>query len=133
MSEVKRKGPYPTVVVKGQSFTNVKRVTVPKQSLSLREILKRYIRKEPLPGSNDGVYEERWGDLEKLSKADITVQMEKVEELKGKIKRTRDRELERLNAEKERLRKEVESRALPKEPPTGGGEPPVKSPPLQGS
>lgn len=89
---------YPPVPVRGQDFSNVKKVTVPKQSLSLREILKRYVRREPLPGVQDGTYDERFGDIEKLAKADIVVQMEKIDELKATIKRVRKKEADRIEA-----------------------------------
>lgn len=81
----------------GLSFVGVKRQTVPNQSLSLREIIKRFIRREPLPLSNDGVYEDRYTDLEKLSKADITVQHEYLRSVKSKI-----REFERGEEEKKK-------------------------------
>lgn len=67
------------------SFKDVKRTVVPNQSMSLREIVRRFVRRESLPLSQDGVYEERFGDLEKLAKADITVQFERVAEIKDQI------------------------------------------------
>lgn len=73
---------YPSRTEKGQSFKGVKRYAVPNQSMTLQEILRRFIRKESLPVAKEGVYEERFGDLEKLSKKDITEQFEVVEELK---------------------------------------------------
>lgn len=59
--------------------------TVPSQSLSLREIIRRFVRHESLPVHKDGVYEDRMGDLEKLSNADITEQLERAEDIKSKI------------------------------------------------
>jgi hypothetical protein len=76
---------YPAVQITGQSFEHVKRVTLPNQSMSLQEIVRRFIRKESLPISKDGMYEDRFGDLEKLSRMDIVDQMAKVEELKSQI------------------------------------------------
>jgi len=90
---------YPTRHIKGQSFIGTPKVRVPKQSLSLREILKRYIRREPLPGTNDGIYEERFGDIEKLAKSDIVIQMEKVDSLKATAAHVRKKESDRLAAE----------------------------------
>lgn len=79
----------------GQSFVGIKRCTVPNQSLSLREILKRFVRREPLPLHREGSFEERFGDLEKVARADITVQMEEAEKLRSAIagynKRVRDK------------------------------------------
>lgn len=108
---------YPKFLAKGQDFSNVARVTVPKQSLSLREILRRYVRREPLPSTTDGVYEERFGDLEKMSKGDIIDQMENVEVLKGKISRAKQKELDRIA----KIKADAEAAAaaaLPKPTPT---------------
>jgi len=55
------------------------------QSMSLREIIRRFIRKEALPIERQGIYEDRFEDLEKLGKQDITVQMERAEDLREKI------------------------------------------------
>lgn len=109
----------------GQSFVGVKRSTVPKQSLSLREILKRYVRREPLPGTNDGIYEERFGDIEKISKADITVQMEKVDELKAMADRIRKREDDRLAKEKADREAAFDARNLPPVRPNPSPTPPT--------
>lgn len=72
----------PTV---GQTFYHCKRMTVPGQSLSLAEILRRYVRREPLPQSHEGTYETRFGDLEKIARMDIVDQMEIVDSLKAQI------------------------------------------------
>lgn len=76
---------YPQVKVPGQSFEGVSRVVVPNQSMSLQEIIKRFVRRESLPVAKDGYYEERFGDIEKLAHADMVIQMERVEELKSQI------------------------------------------------
>lgn len=89
---------YPSVKVTGRSFVGVKRVTMPNQSLSLREIVQRFIRRESLPVSHEGLYEDRFGDLEKLSRQDIVVQMERVEELKAQIDAFNKREIARAEA-----------------------------------
>lgn len=65
-----------------QSFKDVHKHVVPKQSMTVKEIFARFLRKEYLPIAREGVYEERYGDLEKLSKKDIFDQMEVVKELK---------------------------------------------------
>lgn len=90
---------YPTVKVTGKSFVGVKRVTVPNQSMSLREIISRFVRREPLPVSKEGVYEDRFGDLEKLKREDITVQMERVERIKAQLSDIERRWKEREAAE----------------------------------
>lgn len=72
--------------VKAQSFAGAKRLTVPKQSLSLAEIVKRFVRREALPvGVKEGIYETRFGDLEKLSMMDIHDQLEHAAELKAQV------------------------------------------------
>lgn len=89
----------------GQSFVGVKKVTVPGQSLSLREILRRYVRRENLPvGVSEGVYESRFGDLEKISKMDLVDQAAHIQDLKDAIAA--------FNA---RQKKEAEEAAVKKE------------------
>lgn len=75
---------YPDVKVIGQDLSKCKVVTVPKQSLSLKQIIERYTRKMPLTVSSvEGFYDERWNvDLEKMAKADMTYQFEYAAELK---------------------------------------------------
>lgn len=77
---------YPPVKVRGKSFKGVKVVSVPNQSMTLAEIIKRFKRRESLPVEKQGFYEDRMGDLEKMSREDITVQMERAADLKQKIK-----------------------------------------------
>lgn len=89
---------YDAKPIVGQSFVGCKRMTVPKQSLSLREIVRRFVRRESVPVSQEGLYETRFGDLEKLSKGDIYDQMEHVELLKSQIAEGTARE--NANAEK---------------------------------
>jgi len=102
--------------VKKQSFKGCKIVTVPSQNMRLREIITRFIRREALPVMHEGVYSTRMGDLEKLSKEDITVQMERVEELKANIaegqKRVKDAEDARVQAEVKRKADEQAARDL---------------------
>jgi len=120
---------YPSVKVTGQSYVGVKRCTVPNQSLSLREIVKRFVRRESLPISQQGLYEERFGDLEKMSKADIFDQFEKVKELKEQIKGFNDREKARADKAK------ADALASPAPPPIVGtvGEQPLSGPPPKGA
>lgn len=98
--------------------------------MSLREILRRFVRRESLPVAREGVYEERFGDLEKLSKADITIQLDKVEELKNRIADFEARmEAKRKKAEKdeeERIKGAQTPPTPPVVPPTTPGisEPP---------
>lgn len=82
---------YPTVVVEGQSFKGCKVYTVPQQNMSLREIIKRFVRREQLPVSHSGVYIENLGDLEKLARADIFERVEHAKELKEYIAKAKVR------------------------------------------
>lgn len=92
----------------GQSFAGEKRMTVPRQSMSLREIVARYVRREPIMvNSREGVYEHRFGDLEKMSKLDIFEQHEIIDELKLKIAQFEEREKARVQKEKEENEKKV--------------------------
>lgn len=70
--------------------------TVPNQSLSLREIIKRFVRREPLPMSKEGTYFEGDYDLEKLGSSDITEKHEVLEDLKKDTERKK-RKVEDLN------------------------------------
>lgn len=96
---------YPRVKVPVQSFADCKRVTVPSQSLSLREIVRRFVRRESLPQTKDGLYEDRFGDLEKLSRADIVEKMDRVEQLKAQIDAFEKRQKEK--AEKDEADRKV--------------------------
>lgn len=74
---------YANVKVKGQSFKGVKKQVVPRQSMSLREIITRFVKREPLPAMREGVYEDRFPyDLEKLSTLDVVEQHELIDELR---------------------------------------------------
>jgi len=120
---------YPSRPSKGQSFVGVKRCVVPNQSMTLQEILRRFVKREELPIARKGMYEERFGDLEKLSKADITVQMEEVERIKA------DLDLFRLREEKRIAKRKADAAAAaappPIVPPVGGA--PAQSPPPKGA
>lgn len=79
-------GLYNPRPIVGQSFKGVKRVTVPNQSLSLREIVRKFVRREPImTRTTEGVYETRFGDLEKVSQMDMFDQLEVVDQIKSDI------------------------------------------------
>lgn len=67
---------YPDRPVPGKSFKGVKKLTVPNQSMSLQEIIRRFTRNESLPIKQQGVYDTRFGDIEKIAKMDIYDQHE---------------------------------------------------------
>lgn len=78
---------YPKQTIVGQSFAKVKKTVVPNQSLTLHQILKRFIKNEPLPVSKEGTYSDTQDiDLEKFYSEDITVRHEILEEQKERVK-----------------------------------------------
>lgn len=115
---------YPPVTVKGQSFEGVKICTVPNQSMTLKDIIKRFMRKESLPIEHQGVYAEGFGDLEKMSREDITTRHERAANLKPK--------LEKAWKDKKEKEGKVESPSVPATPPSpmpAPPAPPVNTPP----
>lgn len=70
--------------------------TVPNQSMSLKEILRRFIKREALPVEKEGVYFESEYDLEKLRHEDITVKHEVLAEVKKDVERKK-RKVEEFN------------------------------------
>lgn len=93
---------YKKVLVKGQSFKGVKNVVIPSQSMSLKEIIIRFTRREALPIEKQGMYEDRMGDLEKISREDILERHERAAELKKSIQKA---EKQKANAEAARKAK----------------------------
>lgn len=76
--------------------------------MSLAEIIKRFVRREPLPVAREGVYEERFGDLEKIARTDITEQMERVVELRDQNEQFIEKHKKRkAQADKERSDREI--------------------------
>lgn len=97
---------YPTVIVKGQDLSKQKVVTVPKQSMTLKQIIDRYTRKMPVDVTmKDMVYEDRFEDLDKMARADITYQLDYAAELKSRLNSTR------ADVEKHRKKKNAEADA----------------------
>lgn len=83
-----------------QSFADAERLVVPNQSLSLKQILQRFVRREQLPILREGVYEERFGDLEKMARMDMVDRAEIADDLREKIAGFERREKEREEKEK---------------------------------
>lgn len=97
---------YPKVNLAGQSFKGSKKFVVPSQSMTLKEILRRFVRKESLPISQEGVYDDRYDyDLEKLAKEDITVREEVAEEMREKTKKLKVKIDEEASAKKDAMSK----------------------------
>lgn len=67
--------------------------------MSLRDIIKRFIRKESLPINREGFYEDRFGDLEKLANEDVVVQLDRAREIGDWLKKVDERN-KKLEAEK---------------------------------
>lgn len=109
---------YPKVEVKPESFKGRKTVTVPNQSMSLQTILKRFTRRESLPIEKEGFYDDRFGDVEKLQHEDITVRMERADNLKKWVKHSSDnnQRLEQIEIEKIRASKAAEPSKEPDGP-----------------
>lgn len=76
---------YPKIIVKGQSFAHVKKVVVPNQSMTLKQIINRFIKHEALPVHQEGTYFDGEHDLEKLATEDITVKHEVLVDQKAKV------------------------------------------------
>lgn len=95
----------------GQSFKGVKRGVIPNQSMSLQEIIRRFIKREALPQMKDAIYEDRYEyDLEKLSKADRTIQDEVLMDLKADVERYRKKYKDDMEA------KAAKAAAVPPDP-----------------
>lgn len=77
---------YPVVPRVRQEFKGVKRVTLPSQVMSIQEMFRRFVRREPLPLEKKGVYIETDYDLEKISSMDMVERDELLDELREKTK-----------------------------------------------
>jgi len=93
----------------GKSFEGQKDLVVPDQSLTLREILERFTRGEPVAVGQDAVFDDDSDeDLEKLSHMDLVDKAEYVEKLKQVQKAHERQEKERERKEKEDAQKAAE-------------------------
>lgn len=111
---------YPPVPVVGQSFAKAKKVVMPNQSMSLREIIRRFMRNESLPVSHEGFYADDMGDLEKMSKEDITIRHERAAAVRASVKKAKGRMDDAAASkakEEEAARKAAEKAQAPPEPP----------------
>lgn len=114
---------YSKAVVRRQTFKGCKILTVPNQSMSLAEILERYTRKESLPLAKEGVYETRFGDLEKIAKQDPVEQLEYAQQLRQQIKdgeqAARDRQEAAKKAEDAKFQQAVKTYVANSQPEGG--------------
>lgn len=110
---------YRPVKVIGQDLSKEKEITVPNQNMSLKEIIQRFMRRESLPVMQKGMYRDDLGDLEKMQNEDITVQMERADDLRTKIKnaetRMKKQEADRKAAEQQAAQQAVQQ--PPQQPP----------------
>jgi len=72
---------YPTVP-RVRLAARGKRRTLPNQCMSLAEMFRRFVRREPLPQEKQGTFYEGEYDLEKVAKMDRVEQEEILDELK---------------------------------------------------
>lgn len=117
---------YPSVPRVHPDYSKTPVVVVPNQSMTLQEIIKRFLRKEALPIEKNGVYLEGFGDIEKLARQDIIDIAEHGRTLREKFK-----QYQSLLKVEEEAKKAVESPPVnspgPQAPVTGavvGGQAP---------
>lgn len=100
---------YPKVIVIGEDFSKVKKHVVPRQSMTLKEIIKRFLKKEALPQLKEAVYNEEYDlDLEKVQHKDVTEKDEMIADMREKVKRKKKQLDDEAEAE---TRKAVEKKA----------------------
>lgn len=124
---------YPGVAARPrvrQMFVGVKRVTVPGQAMSLKEMFRRFVRREPLPVEKKGTYLESDYDLEKVSTMDRVEQEEvlaemrsKTEAAEGRVKAARKKVADDLKKAEEEFK--AKSQLEQKDP---KGDQPLKNP-----
>lgn len=97
----------------GADFTGIKSVVVPDQSLSLKEILERFTRGEPLSIGREPMFHDSEDDLEKLRYLDLVDQDEYRDHLveTQTLYRKQAKERERKAIEDEIRRKAQEEEA----------------------
>lgn len=110
--------------VERESFVGQKTMTIPSQSMTLKEIIRRFVRRESLPVEKQGIYQEGLGDLEKIATEDIHDQMERVANIKNEIAKETARR---------KKKKEDDEAALKATTPPTGDLPPIPPPPRSAS
>lgn len=84
---------YPPVTRSPRYFPGVKKRTLPNQCMSLAEMFRRFVRREPLPTEKNGIYVESDYDLEKLAHLDRVEQDEILDEMKSKTEALKNKAL----------------------------------------
>lgn len=105
---------YPNVSVKKENYSNVKKVVMPNQSMSLQDIIKRFIRRESLPLEKQAVYEDRMGDLEKIAHEDISVKADMAADLKEKLSKKEKEMKEKEQKEKKEKQEKYDQDVIAK-------------------
>lgn len=77
---------YRKVARRPRLFPGVKKLTLPDQAMSLQEMFRRFVRREPLPMEKNGTYVESKYDLEKVMHMDIHEKKEVLEEMREDTK-----------------------------------------------
>lgn len=88
----------------GVKYTD-KSLVLPDQSLSLKTILERFTRNEPLPIGRDVSYHESDDDLEKVSNMDLVDKQEFIDKLKETRSNFDKQEKKKAANERKRLEK----------------------------
>lgn len=71
----------------GVSFKGVQSLTLPNDALTIRQIIKRFIRNQSLPIEKEGAYLDIGEDVEKIRTADFTEREEFLDRHKTKLNR----------------------------------------------
>ena len=66
-------------------------LTIPDQTLSVKEIMDRFVRGLPVEGAKIPIYEGDESDLPDLSKMDLTERQETIERIKNEVETIRTR------------------------------------------
>lgn len=78
---------YPERARRGTDCSKMKRQVIPNQSMSLKEIIKRFVRREALPVTKEGTYHESDHDLEKVMTMDVVEKQELLAQVKEDVRR----------------------------------------------
>lgn len=113
-------------------FPGVKARTIPDQAMSIKEMFRRFVRREPLPLERDGVYVESEYDLEKISHMDTIEKREILEEMREKVS-AKDAKVKRAQKEKEEKEKALADAVASVEQKDPKGGEPIKNPTPKGS
>lgn len=91
----------------GKDFSKIPDVTVPDQSISLAEMIRRFTRNEPLPVGQKVFYMDTKYDLEKVAKMDLVDKEAFIEEQKLVSKHWATQETKKAAALKEKQRQQA--------------------------